>query len=427
MPFSLGFLNRREVVILDLAHDEAIVLSAPDPAEGAAVDDCGAWVTHLARFIDFARNMRNAHSQSDSTALSPSAGPAPNNMSADDVLIAALVKRNSKKISAKAPSLKSKSSSYNIAEMPFRECLAHALQVAANDQMALHTVQDLRAMSKDNDTATGALGGISPKAGSTTPVAGGRGGGEETKDGGASGAKETDTGENDDGGAASPSRGTPTSKTSPTSPALPVEGDAGGAAGGTAGVVGAGGTGEDSNTGDVGGALGGEAVAGGEGKSGPSIDMLQDIDFKAKSKHVLSEEGVTFEFRVYAPRVFRCLRDAFGVSNDAYAESLQQLTGGVVGDGKSGMLFFQSSNRDYVIKTVKESEKDFFFHKTILQQYTRHMVEYKDTLLCRFYGLYKIRFPKQKNWVVLIVMRNTFQTPLPIHAKFDLKGTVHMS
>ena len=426
-------------MVLDLAHDEAIVLSAPDPAKGSAVDDCGAWITHLARFIDFARNLRNAHSQSESAVLSPSAGPAPINASADDVLTAAVVKRNSKKISAKAPSLRSKSSSYNIAEMPFRECLAHALQVAANDQMALHTVQDLRAMSKDSDTATGALGGISPKAGSTTPVApvaGGSGGGEETKDGGASCAKETDTRENDDGSADSTSRGTPTSKTSKTSktsPALPVEGDAGGAAivtsgaGGTAGVVATGEMGEDSNTGDVGGGLGGEAVAGEEGKAGPSIDMLQDIDFKAKSKHVLSEEGVTFEFRVYAPRVFRCLRDAFGVSNDAYAESLQQLTGGVVGDGKSGMLFFQSSNRDYVIKTVKESEKDFFFHKTILQQYTRHMVEYKDTLLCRFYGLYKIRFPKQKNWVVLIVMRNTFQTPLPIHAKFDLKGTVHMS
>ena len=55
------------------------------------------------------------------------------------------------------------------------------------------------------------------------------------------------------------------------------------------------------------------------------------------------------------------------------------------------MLFFFSEDKHFVLKTVKESEKDFFFHGGVLENYFRHMMDEKDSLLCRFLGLYKIK------------------------------------
>ena len=140
----------------------------------------------------------------------------------------------------------------------------------------------------------------------------------------------------------------------------------------------------------------------------------------------LGDESTTFEFRSYAGGAFRNMRKNFGVSDAEYVKSLSTLTGGQVGAGKSGMLFFFSSDKRFVLKTVKESEKDFFFHKGILQNYYEHMMSAEDSLICRFYGLYKIKFGSKNSknpWMVLIVMPNSFETPLVLHEKYDLKGS----
>ena len=140
----------------------------------------------------------------------------------------------------------------------------------------------------------------------------------------------------------------------------------------------------------------------------------------------LGNESTSFEFRSYAGGAFRGMRRHFGVSDSDYVRSLSKLTGGQVGEGKSGMLFFFSADKRYVLKTVKESEKDFFFHKGILQNYYNHMLTTENSLMCRFYGLYKIKFGGKNSkypWMVLIVMPNCFETPLVLHQKFDLKGS----
>ena len=43
---------------------------------------------------------------------------------------------------------------------------------------------------------------------------------------------------------------------------------------------------------------------------------------------------------------------------------MHKLSGGAVGEGKSGMVFFMSEDKRFIIKTVKESEKKFceFLH-----------------------------------------------------------------
>ena len=136
-----------------------------------------------------------------------------------------------------------------------------------------------------------------------------------------------------------------------------------------------------------------------------------------------SEEAV-FDFRVYAPGIFRAIRQMYGITNEAFAASMSRLSGGGVGEGKSGMLFFTSHDKNYVMKTVKESEKDFFFHnsKGVLRNYFIHLAKNIDSLLSRFYGLFKIRF-NNGPWIVLICMNNAFHTKIPLHYKFDLKGS----
>ena len=151
------------------------------------------------------------------------------------------------------------------------------------------------------------------------------------------------------------------------------------------------------------------------------------------------EVSYEFEYRNYACRAFQSLRERHGIGNEDFAQSVAAgcLSGGQVGEGKSGMLFYFTKDKRYLLKTVKESEKNFFFHQGILQAYIEHMEAYPDTLMCRFYGLYKIRMmdpgekkkgkkkgKKNRNpWMVIIVMANTFETPLALHERYDLKGS----
>jgi hypothetical protein len=131
-----------------------------------------------------------------------------------------------------------------------------------------------------------------------------------------------------------------------------------------------------------------------------------------------------YDFRAYAPKVFHCLRQLAGITNNDFSKSMSSLSGGAVGEGKSGMVFFRSKDGRFIIKTLKESEKNFFYHKGVLEAYYKYMKSHTNTLLCSFYGLFKIRFNHKKNdWIVVIVMENAFNTKLKLHSKFDLKGS----
>ena len=82
-------------------------------------------------------------------------------------------------------------------------------------------------------------------------------------------------------------------------------------------------------------------------------------DYNAKMRGEASCGEQMYEFRAYAPTVFRKLRRKRGLDNLSFATSMRKLSGGAVGEGKSGMVFFMSEDKRYIIKTVKESEKKF--------------------------------------------------------------------
>jgi 1-phosphatidylinositol-4-phosphate 5-kinase len=162
-----------------------------------------------------------------------------------------------------------------------------------------------------------------------------------------------------------------------------------------------------------------------ETESTPALPQLQTQDFSEKCKisSVHPPSGQTYDFRAYAPQAFQRMRELSGVTNASFATSMEKLSGGAVGEGKSGMVFFRSKDNRFITKTLKNSEKDFFYHRGVLEAYYKYMQANPETLLCSFFGLFKIRFSPRDGWIVVIVMENAFNTTLELHEKYDLKGS----
>lgn len=164
-----------------------------------------------------------------------------------------------------------------------------------------------------------------------------------------------------------------------------------------------------------------------EDKSLSHADMPLD-SFTSLTSHTMntldSNTNWTFTFREFAPMPFAALRKGFGISRESYIASMTQLQGGQVGGGKSGMLFFSSADKEYVIKTITPTEFSFF--SQIFQSYCLHMQANNATsLLPRFFGCYILELP-DKPIIRLVVMNNIFRIPdvsISIREVYDLKGS----
>ena len=94
-----------------------------------------------------------------------------------------------------------------------------------------------------------------------------------------------------------------------------------------------------------------------------------------KKKSLKQDEFCFDGLRVvsFSPDVFEDLRIRWNINdNDLLNSILEGLSGGGEGDGKSGMLFFTSKDKKYVIKTLKKVE--LVFLQSFLHDYAVHMV-----------------------------------------------------
>jgi len=146
-------------------------------------------------------------------------------------------------------------------------------------------------------------------------------------------------------------------------------------------------------------------------------------DYRKKDIYKPLLNGVIYDFMDYAPRIFMLIRKQYGITQEAYVESLckKGIHGGDTGAGKSGMLFFFSKDRRFVVKTITRGELKFT--RKILKAYYKHFQQNPHSMISRFYGLYKITMPNSKP-LRIIVMNNLFDTTLKIPQKFDLKGSI---
>ncbi|KAL8427935.1 hypothetical protein Efla_003449 [Eimeria flavescens] len=195
-------------------------------------------------------------------------------------------------------------------------------------------------------------------------------------------------------------------------------------------------------------------LAGGRAMSEPHR-AVEPYDFVMKEKFsVLPKTGMVdkrqaslcaVRFIDYAPMVFRRIRAIFGIDSLSYIRSVgpEQLLGNLilgnlsslselVSEGKSGSLFYYTTDGRFMIKTVsKETAK---FMRSILFDYYKHVSTCTNTMLTRFCGLHAIRLKDKSGQIrghkepcrrktYFMVMENFFHTPVEIHRRYDLKGS----
>ena len=134
----------------------------------------------------------------------------------------------------------------------------------------------------------------------------------------------------------------------------------------------------------------------------------------------------------FGVRLFRDIRRAFGVSEETFLASLgiKQVLGGLlmgdmrnvaerVSEGRSGSFFYYSHDGKFMVKTISRAES--MAMRDMLPDYYSYVLENPDTLLMRILGQFDLHHDRQTYH--LVVLANVFNTTLPIHERFDLKGS----
>ncbi|GIL44135.1 hypothetical protein Vafri_1667 [Volvox africanus] len=163
----------------------------------------------------------------------------------------------------------------------------------------------------------------------------------------------------------------------------------------------------------------------------PLSHTLQPSDFTEKVKVFFPSEGSKetpahpagdFKWKDYSPRVFRNLRNMYGIADADYmlslggSSALWQLNS----PGKSGCMFFLSDDERFLVKTMRKTEIRTLIQ--MLPEYYKYMELQPQNLVIRFFGVHGVKQVHGRT-VRFVVMHNMFNTDLQIHKKFDLKGS----
>ncbi|TMW59508.1 hypothetical protein Poli38472_004577 [Pythium oligandrum] len=129
-------------------------------------------------------------------------------------------------------------------------------------------------------------------------------------------------------------------------------------------------------------------------------------------------------FTDYAPRIFQNIREACDLEDNVYEQSFAGTLLERASEGKSGMLFYFTSDRKYLVKTMTKREHSFLLK--ILPLYHQYILKQPNTLLCRILGCHSMQLPVGWNRMFFVVMENVFADG-PVDERYDLKGIFHQS
>ncbi|CAH0490863.1 unnamed protein product [Peronospora farinosa] len=129
-------------------------------------------------------------------------------------------------------------------------------------------------------------------------------------------------------------------------------------------------------------------------------------------------------FTDYAPKVFQNIREICGIDNEMYEQSFADTLLERASEGKSGMLFYFTSDRKYLVKTMTKKEHSFLLE--VLPLYHQYILKQPNSLLCRFLGCHSMQLPVGWNKMFFVVMKNIFPDG-PVDERYDLKGIFHQS
>jgi len=153
----------------------------------------------------------------------------------------------------------------------------------------------------------------------------------------------------------------------------------------------------------------------------------QDFKYTEKLKidssgKILQEgEKYDFEFKDYAPKVFKKIREFSNINSEDYIKSISDkfMLLELSSPGKSGSFFYFSPDYRYLIKTVHYNEHRHFFK--VLDKYYNYLEANPNSLIMSIYGLYRLKADGHKMY--FIVMQNVYPPNKDMHRMYDLKGS----
>ncbi|KAG4091011.1 SAICAR synthase-like protein [Neocallimastix lanati (nom. inval.)] len=140
------------------------------------------------------------------------------------------------------------------------------------------------------------------------------------------------------------------------------------------------------------------------------------------SGKILGEgEKYDFEFKDYAPKVFKKIREFSNINSEDYIKSISDkfMLLELSSPGKSGSFFYFSPDYRYLIKTVHYNEHRHLFK--VLDKYYKYLEANPNSLIMSIYGLYRLKADGHKMY--FIVMQNVYPPNKDMHRMYDLKGS----
>ena len=119
--------------------------------------------------------------------------------------------------------------------------------------------------------------------------------------------------------------------------------------------------------------------------AGPSADSVQSNQVEGKKK------SMRYILHQYKPKNFQQIRALHDITNEDFIASLcdaELLGGWTESSGKSGSLFWYSSDRKYIMKSISAQETQVMNH--MCSSYLRYIGSHPHSLLCKFFGMFKI-------------------------------------
>ena len=167
--------------------------------------------------------------------------------------------------------------------------------------------------------------------------------------------------------------------------------------------------------------------------SGPSKRWVLPQDYRTTEKYEFRPKGGTgmpshqlahtFKFKDYAPVVFAYMRRMSGINEFDFLISVCGNANFIefISNAKSGQFFFYSSDGRYMIKTMTNAESKFL--RRILPDYFRHCCENPNTMITRFFGMYRVKLYHLRRNVKFVVMNSVYYTDKYLQTFYDLKGS----
>ena len=133
-------------------------------------------------------------------------------------------------------------------------------------------------------------------------------------------------------------------------------------------------------------------------------EIIKDLDLSLNEDiKVLQESNIDIEVTEYNSSTFKKLRGLEGFNEDKIISMFQPTKGtNQLISKNNDTLYINSTNKLLMLKQIKKDEL-LFYQRNVLPGLYNYLVNHPNSIICRVFGLYKIKIDKQKeNYMALI-------------------------